>query len=390
MTKVAIGADVVAAAQRMAGAIAGQSAAIEAAGRLPDDLVTALRASGVLGLWLPAELGGAEAIPADVVDAVATLAAADGSTGWCAAVSVGTGALAAYLPRAGAQRIFASPSTLTGGSFNPAGRATVEAGGALCLSGRWGFGSGGSHADWMSGACLLVDADGELVTSVDGRPEARLAFFPAAATTIHDTWHTAGLQGTASHDYEVEALAIPADHTMAFAFDPWPDGAMWHMPPMPLFFAPFAAVALGIARGAIDDLVVLAQVKTPYRSARSLAERDVVQSMVARAEASTRSARAFLVETLDGLVAAAGAGADITLKDRAIARLAVVNAARAGREAVDLCFEAAGTTSLFADHPLQRRLRDIHALNTHVVLAFPGLETVGRVLFGLEPDTPLL
>ena len=72
------------------------------------------------------------------------------------------------------------------------------------------------------------------------------------------------------------------------------------------------------------------------------------------------------------------------------ARLAVVNAARAGRDAVDLCFEAAGTTALFVDHPLHRRQRDIHALNAHVVLAFPGLETVGRVLFGLEPDTPLV
>jgi len=374
----------------MAETVAGRSAAIETAGRLPDDVVAELRSSGVPGLWLPAELGGVEAAPADVVDAIATLAAADGSTGWCAAVSVGTGALAAYLPRRGAHTIFASPSTLTGGSFNPAGRATAGADGALRLSGRWGFGSGGSHADWLSGACLLVDGDGEPVTSDDGRPEARLAFFPAAAVTIHDTWHTSGLRATASHDYEVEALAIPADHAMPFSFDPWPSGAMWRVPPMPLFFAPLGAVALGLARGAIDDLVALAQVKTPYRSARSLAERDVVQSIVARAEAATRSARAFLVETLDGLVAAAGAGADITLKDRAVARLAVVNAARAGREAVDLCFEAAGTTSLFVDHPLQRRHRDVHAVGAHVVLAFPGLETVGRVLLGLEPDTPLI
>lgn len=390
MTVVATGADVVAATGRMAEAVADRSAAIESAGRLPDDIVAELRASGVPGLWLPAELGGAEAAPVDVVDAIATLAAADGSTGWCAAVSVGTNALAAYLPRNGAHRIFASPSTLTGGSFNPAGRATVDADGALRLSGRWGFGSGGSHADWMSGACLLVDGAGELVISDDGRPEARLAFFPAAAVTIHDTWHTSGLRGTASHDYEVEALEIPAGDSMAFEFTPWPSGRMWHMPPMPLFFAPLAAVALGLARGAIDDLVALALVKTPYRSARSLAERDVVQSTVARAEASTRSARAFLVETLDGLVASAGAGAEISLNDRAIARLAVVHAAQAGRDAVNLCFEAAGTTSLFVDHPLQRRHRDVHALNAHVVLAFPGLETVGRVMLGLEPDTPLL
>jgi alkylation response protein AidB-like acyl-CoA dehydrogenase len=371
----------------MAGPLAAQSASIEAAGRLPDKVVEDLRASGIPALWLPAELGGAEAAPAEVVDAIATLAAADGSTGWCAAVAVGTNALAAFLPEAGAREIFASPSTLTGGSFNPAGRATVDGDGNLVASGRWGFGSGGSHSDWMAGGCLLVDDAGELLTTDDGRPQPRLAFFPRSAMTIHDTWRTSGLRGTASHDYEVTDVAVPAAHTLAFAFAPWPAGPMWRMAPMPLFFAPLAAVALGIARGAIDDVVELARTKTPYRSARRLAERDVVQSMVAQAEALSRSARAFLLETLDGL-AVTGAGAGI--EDRAIARLAVVNAATSARTAVDLCFEAAGTTAIFDDHPLQRRHRDVHALGQHVVLAFPGLETVGRVLLGLEPDTPLI
>lgn len=374
-------------AQEMAGRIAAESGAIEAAGRLPDDLVEALRASAIPALWLPAELGGAEARPVEVVDAVAALAAADGSTGWCAAVAVGTAAIAAYLPEAGAREIFASPATLTGGSFNTAGRATADAEGNLCVSGRWGFGSGGSHSDWMSGACLLVDGTGELDLSDDGRPKARLVFFPTSSATIHDTWHASGLRGTASHDYEVKALDVPVKHTMEFAFTPWPAGAMWRMPPMPLFFAPFAAVALGIARGAVDDLVEVAAIKTPYRSTRRLAERDVVQSMVAQAEALTRSARAFLLETLDVLLAA-GAAAD--LPARATGRLAVVNAASAAAAAVDLCFRAAGTTALFDSHPLQRRHRDVHALGQHVVLAFSGYETVGRVLFGLEPDTPLV
>ncbi len=374
----------------LAEAVAPRSGAIEAAGRLPADVVADLRASGIPALWLPAELGGAEAAAVDVVDMVGTLAAADGSAGWCAAVAVGTNAVAAYLPAGGAREIFASPAVLSGGSFNPAGRATVDGDGTLRLRGRWGFGSGVSHSDWMAGACLLVDADGELLLSPEGRPEARLAFFPAADVTVHDTWHTSGLRATASHDYEVVDLEVPAPHTMTFAFSPWAAGAMWRMPPMPLFFAPLAAVAIGIARGAVDDLIALARTKTPYRSARRLAERDVAQAMVAQADAATRSARAFLVETLDGLAAAAAAGKEVSVQERAVARLAVVNAAQAGRTAVDLCFEAAGTTALFEDHPLQRRHRDIHAIGQHVVLAFPGLETVGRVLFGLEPDTPLL
>jgi len=369
---------------------ADRSAEIEAAGRLPDVIVASLRDTGVPGLWLPAELGGAEAAPADVVDTIATLAAADGSVGWCAAVAVSTNALAAYLPEAGARQVFATPTTISGGSFNPAGRATAAGDDHLLVTGRWGFGSGGSHADWLCGGCLVAGDDGQPVLDDDGRPTLLLAFFPAAAATIADTWHTSGLRGTASHDFSVDALVVPRVHTVALPFTPWPAGTMWRMPPMPLYFAPLAAVALGVARGAVDDLVALAREKTPYRSARRLAERDVVQSMVARAEAATRSARAFLLEALDGLAATAAGGDTPSLAERAIARLAVVNAAQAGMAAVDLCFEAAGTTALFLDHPLERRHRDVHAIGQHVALAFPGFETVGRVLFGLEPDTPLL
>ena len=306
-------------------------------------------------------------------------------------MTLSTNALAAYVPEDGAREIFSTPSTLTGGALNPVGRATAVDPQTLQVTGRWGFGSGVTHADWMVGACLMVDGAGDLIIDEEGRPDALLAFFPSSAVTVVDTWHTSGLKGTASHDYSVDALEIPRRHTLPFVFTPWPAAPMWRMPPMPLFFGATSAVALGIARGAIDDLVELAAVKTPYRSTRRLAERDVVQAMVARAEAATRSARAFLIEALDHLVAGALRGDPATLKDRAIARLAVVNAAQAGMAAaVDLCFDAAGATALFLDHPLQRRHRDVHAVGQHVALAFPGFETAGRVLLGLEPDTALL
>ncbi|MDQ6910729.1 MAG: acyl-CoA dehydrogenase family protein [Actinomycetota bacterium] len=367
----------------------GHASAIESAGRLPDEVLTALRASGVFGMWVPRELGGAESTPADVIDAIELLSAADGSTGWCAAVAVGTGAVAAYLPEAGAREIFSTPSTITGGSFNPAGRAIVVDGG-LRVSGRWAFGSGSQHADWLCGTCLVLDEKGQPVIDDGGRPDARLVFFPTVDATIIDTWHVVGLEGTGSHDFEVTDIEVPFPRAMSLAFDPWPTGALWRLPPMALFFSPMAAVPLGIARAAIDELVRLAQEKTPYRSAQSLAERDVVQSMVARAEALVRSAGAFLREALDEVHAAAERGQDISLHQRALVRLAVVNGSRSGTKAVDLCFEAAGSSALFRANPMQRYFRDVHVAGQHVVLAFSGLETVGRVLLGLEPDTPLL
>jgi len=372
-------------------AVRARAPAIEAAGRLPDDVVDGLRASGLGGAFLPAELGGSEMPPHEVAPLLEALAAADGSTGWCAAVSVGNTVLVAYLPEEGARGIVSHPAVLTGGSFNPAGRGVALPGGAgWRVTGRWGFGSGILHADWMSGTFVVVDEAGEPVLTPEGRPDARLVWFPAADATVHETWDAMGLAGTGSHDYSVDALDVPAPRTMPFAFTPWPAGTFWRMPAMSIVLGPFAAVPLGIARGAIDEVVTLAATKTPYRSTRRLAERDVAQAAIARAEAAVASASAFLHATLFDQWETVGRGDEVTMRQRAQARLAVVNAATAARQAVDLCFQAAGSTAVFADHPLQRQFRDAHTAGQHVVLAASGYETVGRVMFGLDPDTALI
>ena len=77
--------------------------------RLPEHLFAALRTSGLLRMYLPKELGGYEARPVELVRAIATLAAADGSTAWCAAIAAGGAYFGGLLPRAGAQQVFANP-----------------------------------------------------------------------------------------------------------------------------------------------------------------------------------------------------------------------------------------------------------------------------------------
>ena len=75
---------------------------------------------------------------------------------------------------------------------------------------------------------------------------------------------------------------------------------------------------------------------------------------------------------------------------RALVRLAAVHAFRACADAVDLCFEAGGGSSVYDGSTLQRAFRDVHTAGQHITLACTGYETVGRVLLGMDPDTPLL
>jgi hypothetical protein len=49
-------------------------------------------------------------------------------------------------------------------------------------------------------------------------------------------------------------------------------------------------------------------------------------------------------------------------------------------------YTVAGGTSVFTSSPLQRRLRDVHAITQHYFVAPPTYETIGKVVLGVEPD----
>jgi hypothetical protein len=57
---------------------------------------------------------------------------------------------------------------------------------------------------------------------------------------------------------------------------------------------------------------------------------------------------------------------------------------------VDTAYGAAGAGSIYSSSPLQRRLRDIHALNQHVALKGEVFTMAGAVLAGQEYDLTFL
>jgi indole-3-acetate monooxygenase len=79
-------ADMVAAVGAVAPDVAARADEIEAGRRLPDEVVKAIRDTGINRMAIPAALGGMEAPVAAMIDAVERLSAADGSTGWCTAI----------------------------------------------------------------------------------------------------------------------------------------------------------------------------------------------------------------------------------------------------------------------------------------------------------------
>ncbi len=221
-------------------------------------------------------------------------------------------------------------------------------------------------------------------------PELRFLAMPARDVTLHDTWYSSGLCGTGSCDMELKDLFVPDEYSFGFINEPPRiSRPLYSVPPFGLLTMGVAAVTLGIARRAIDELRALALKKLLMPSRQPLATRAGVQTAVAEAEAQVRAARAMLFESVNSTYAAANRG-EISTRNRAELRLACTHAVRASARAVDLMYEAGGGTSVFRSHPLQRCFRDIHTVTQHVMVSAATMETIGSVLLGLETDTTLL
>jgi alkylation response protein AidB-like acyl-CoA dehydrogenase len=213
-----------------------------------------------------------------------------------------------------------NPDTVVAGGINPTGRAVADETGYM-VAGRWAFGSGIRHADWVYGNCVVYDGERMRLDSA-GKPVTRLMLFPVKACEIDDTWQVGGLRGTGSHDFGVKELFVPAElSVMAFAGNASQPGNLYKFP-FSLFAVLIAAVPLGIARGAISALVELAKVKKPTGASSLLSERPSAQIAVARAEALLCSGRAFLFEALREMGHEIAASGEAGMKCRVALRLA--------------------------------------------------------------------
>ena len=357
--------------------------------RLPRPLVEAIAEAGLFRMLVPRELGGGEATPAQLIDAVEALAHGDGAAGWCLAVAATSGMLAAYLPEEGADEVFGEPSGIAGGVFAPKGRAVAEADG-LRASGRWQFASGCEHCDWLMGGCL-VERDGELEKLESGAPDIRLLLFPAREVTIVDTWNVAGLRGTGSHDIEVADRLVPPERSASLISDsPRAPGPLYAFPVFGLLALSIAAVGLGIARAAVAELLAVAGVRTPTGGKRTLAERPEAQARVARAQASLSAGRALIDEKGGAAWSAATESGEVPAAMRAGLRLAATHAIGAARDVTVAMYELGGGAAVYDTNPLQRQLRDVHVATQHMLVAPSTWELAGRQLLGQPLDAAQL
>jgi alkylation response protein AidB-like acyl-CoA dehydrogenase len=360
--------------------ITARSAEIEAARRIPPDLVDRLKSLGLFRMFVPRSHGGLElALPAGLA-VISALARIDGSVGWTAMVAGAAAIFSALAQRETYDRIYRNgPDVAICGSSQPAGTAEPVADGWR-INGRWPLASGCTHAEWIAGF-FVVTADGNPVVDAQGRPRVRGVVLPAQDWKIEDSWHAAGLKGTGSHHIVLKDALVP--EVSLFDFEggvPCAPGQLYpavrHL--LPLFHAAFS---VGMAEGALDELVALARTgRQQYQAASPMQKSEVFQFELGRIYADVRAAQAFLQVQVASHWNHVLTG---TLKDEALlieGMQAAVWIASACIRVADACFALAGSSAVYETSPLQRRLRDLHVAGQHAIAQQRQYVGAGKLL----------
>jgi alkylation response protein AidB-like acyl-CoA dehydrogenase len=365
-----------------------RAAANETNRRLSPEVFDALSAADVFRMTAPKRFGGFEADFVTQCEVLAEIARGCGSASWVATIFSAMSWLAGTLPDEAQEEIFESKDPRISGVFSPTGKA-VRTKGGFVVNGRWGFNTGGHGSNWTVVNAIAPNAAGvELPTCmlVRSKELERL-----------DDWHASGMAATGSSTIVAKDIFVPEHRSCEL-----PAMIEAHYPPRhnsanTYYGYPLAAVLtinaggtpVGIARAALEAFRErLPGRPITYTTYANKAEAPVTHLQIGEAALKIDSADAHMrlaCRTLDD-----SAGAKPSTLARVKARAHVSAATGLARDAVDLLFYSSGASAIQSHVPIQRLQRDMQALANHAIMhPQTTTETYGRVLCGLEPNTPL-
>ncbi len=304
-----------AAATALAPALADRAAAHDRAGTFPVADFADLRAAGLLGLMVPARLGGPGAGFADYVEVAMALAAGNGATALVFNMHASvTGALAqtpdevaralgvpesyfamrdAALRRAAEGALFAVAMSERGAGSRLSKLTTAYRpdGDGFHLKGAKTFVSGAGHAD-----VYLVAA------RAAGVEPAKVSHFlvpNGPGITVEPTWDSLGMRATGSDDLHLDVTVGAA--TLLGGLEGLTLLLAQVMPQW--LVASYAAVYVGVAQAAIDAAVA-------HLTGRGLHRLPAVRARIGRADARVAAARLAVREAARRVDTAAGRAGD--------------------------------------------------------------------------------
>lgn len=369
------------AVRELAPSIVERADEIEANRALPADLHQQLTEAGVYRILVPRSHGGEHVDLHEVLEIIEALSVADGSVGWTATIGIQSPCLLSLLPRETFDEIYAEgPDVTIGGSFVPAGELRAVDGGYR-ISGKWPFASGCDNWDYIMATGVVMQDDHPVPGPRDGQPLTRSVVVRRSQVELLDTWYTLGLRGTGSKHFVIDDLFVPDAYTLEIFYgQPCVEGI--YRFPIIEFTHHIASISIGIAQGALNELVASAASRKRYSARATLAEMPVIQHRVGRADTALRAVRQLMHDQAEELLSGRAGQDFLDLMVWAWSNNAYT--AQTCVDVVDTCFRAYGAQGIYDGAPLQRRLRDIYTIVQHASLNDASLTRAGAAMLGQD------
>jgi 3-hydroxy-9,10-secoandrosta-1,3,5(10)-triene-9,17-dione monooxygenase len=356
--------------------IAEKSFEAEALRRPLDEVIEALKDTGVFRSFVAKKYGGYEIDFQTYVDIGVMVAKADPSIGWITTFYMEHNWLLQMFSEDLQDEIFgAQPYVLAPGSVNPTGRATPVDGGYI-VNGHWQFGTGICHADWV---LLSGKVEG------DEPPAPRNFLARVDEVEVKDTWHVDGMAATGSRDIIATDVFIP-ERQVSLKLPPGifagPDAPYLQRIPIPPMLSLTAAMpAVGAAQRALELFQERLFGRVMFGTTKTQSQRVPTQLRLANLVVEMDKAETLLREAARRIQAHADGDVTYTPAEQQRQRLLIAHIVRQCRDIVRDVMSSSGASVHYLDNELQRIHRDVHMIGAHTVFDVDLLsEWVGRDL----------
>jgi alkylation response protein AidB-like acyl-CoA dehydrogenase len=358
----------------------GRADEIDAAGRLPDDVVQALHDVGAYRMTEPPTSGTDDFEPvrlSDLCGVILEVAKGNGSAAWSVLINLGPYFLPAYGDDV-LREVLTPPHVgprIAGTIFQARAKAEgrlVENG--YLIKGSWGYPSNVWHCAWLFGGFKYTDAD--------GAAQWGMALMPRADFEIADDWLVEGLKGSGSNTAYTDAEVFVPSERVVLLNDFV--GKVDHIALVAGHLG-VSAMIVGCAHGALDSFLEVAPKRAGWGGALTIASMPTTQTTVAKVRAQIGLAELALRNAAAEHDEAARTGSAISEHHAALLAYENVHVAHQVRHAVEELAVTVGSSAALEADPLTRFIRDLRVACLHgLVRLEPQAEKYGRSLLGVE------
>ncbi len=334
----------------------------EVARRPLDEVIEAVRDSGLFSMMVPKRYGGDELDIDTFFEVVLILSEADAAMGWLIGFYIEHAYWLAAYPESVQDEMYGDADhVLAPVTFNFAAGTATAADGGYRVNGRWSWGTGIVHATWVMAGCMA--------TGADGNPAPMMFVLPRDEVETIDTWYISGMCGTGSLDFAIDDVFVPDERVLPFTDFLDGSGGIGKRFDAPLYSVPLVPI-LGFAAG-LPCLGAARHARAAYAEqvkskidATGMVKGVGNFAFVAEASLTIDAAELLLRDVLADMM---DKRSHASPEERSSWMTKISHAAFMCRDATQSIASLIGASGAMLDNPIQRCARDVSAAANHVI-----------------------